>query len=152
MHLSGFPRPALIEIKPELEFEDLENQKIYDVHSHPVLSMMRSFRDTVYSPVACIFGQPGDHRVWFFGWTLSDGGGGEFEDQNAFWCVSNGTVTLNVHIDNPDRQICSGNLGDALTRHFTYPRDYGFVVEPIELAICCARHARFEHGEKPFVR
>ena len=83
---------------------------------------------------------------------MSSGSAGEYEDDNAILCVSNGQVTLNVHIASPDREIYSDNLHGPALKHFTNARDYGLIVEPIENALAHARQARFEHGEKPEIR
>jgi hypothetical protein len=112
---------------------------------------MRRFRGCQPWPVACIVGQPGEHRIWFFGWDLSSSSAGEYEDNNALWCVANDQVTLNVHISNPDREIYSDSLYGDLLPHFTYARDHRFILGPIENALLMARQARFEHGQKPSV-
>lgn len=151
-YLPDFWLPELklwVEIKGELNFEDNETGKAIGVYSQPVLNLMRKFRDSQEWPVACIFGQPGDHRIWFFAWDLSDSSGGNYEDSDAAWCVSNGVVTLNVHITSSDRHIYADSLYGPKLEHFTYARDHDYAVKPIERAITRARQARFEHGETP---
>lgn len=162
-YLPDFWLPSLklwVEIKAELDFVERsvpddcgfvlsENEKIY---SCPVLDLLRRFRDCQPWPVACCVGQPGDHRIWFFGYDMSSSSAGEHECNDANWCVANGQVTLNVHIASPDREIYADNLNGPVLEHFTYARDFGFILEPIENALTHARQARFEHGEKPEIR
>ena len=83
---------------------------------------------------------------------MSDDNSGEYEDVGSIWCVANGQVTLNVHIYNPTREIYSDGLYGPVLKYFTYARDYGYVLEPIENALRHAKQARFEHGEKPQIR
>ena len=154
-YLPDFWIPSLnlwIEVKGDLNFEDQEKGGKYSYFSHPVLKLMRKFRDSQPWPVACIFGQPGQHRIWFFAWDMSYSSAGEFEDDDAFWCVSNGKVTLNVHILNSDRDIYADRLYGPKLDHFTYARDYDYAIKPIQNALKPARRARFEYGEKPHVR
>ncbi|PKN68488.1 MAG: hypothetical protein CVU54_14315 [Deltaproteobacteria bacterium HGW-Deltaproteobacteria-12] len=125
---------------------------IQHLRSCELFQLMRRFRNSQQWPVACIIGQPGKHRIWFFGWDLSNTSGGEFEDDNALWCIANGQVTLDVHIKSPDREIYSDSLYGPVLEHFTYARDHRYIVGPIEDALKQARQARFEHGEKPEVR
>lgn len=154
-YLPDFWLPALklwVEIKGELDFIDHENSTTYSYFSHPVIQLMRSFRDNQQWPVACIIGQPGEHSICFFAWDETPGSFGCYEDHNSFWCVSNGRVTLNVNVKSPSREIHADIQAESLLEHFTYARDYGYVVEPIENALLHARQARFEHGEKPRIR
>jgi len=154
-YLPDFWLPSLqlwVEIKSELDFTDPENSDKFTYSSQPLLQLMRKFRDSQPWPVACIFGQPGDHRTWFFGWDMSYSSAGEYEDSEAVWCISHGKVTLNVHIVSSDRDIYADSLYGPKLDHFTYARDYGYVIEPVENAIRNARRARFEHGEKPQIR
>ena len=125
---------------------------IQQVRSCELFQMLRRFKNCQEWPVACIIGQPGKHRIWFFGWDLSDSSGGEYEDDNAIWCVANGRVTLDVHIKSPDREIYSDSLYGTVLEHFTYARDHRYIIGPINDALKHARQARFEHGEKPEVR
>ena len=162
-YLPDFWMPSLklwVEIKSELTFVERKvpdcsafalskGEKLY---SCPELDLMRKFRDYQPWPVACIVGQPGKHRIWFFAWDMSGSSAGSYEDDDAFWCLSNGKVALNVHIVSPYREIYADNLYGPVLEHFTYARDYGYVLEPIENALTHARQARFEHGEKPKIR
>jgi hypothetical protein len=125
-----------------------KNENLY---SCPVLDQMRWFRGCQKWPVALIVGQSGDHRIWFFGWDMSNSSAGEYEDSDALWCVAYGKVTLNVHITSPDREIYSDSLYGEVMKHFTDARDQRYTFEPIEEALLKARQARFEHGEKPNV-
>ena len=102
-------------------------------------------------PVALIVGQPGDQRIWFFAWDMSDDNASEYEDGDAFWCIVNGKPTLNVNITNPDREIYSDSLYGEAMKQFTLARDQRYVVSSVENALMQARQARFEHGEKPRV-
>ncbi|MDM7986232.1 MAG: hypothetical protein QUS13_02740 [Smithella sp.] len=125
-----------------------QHEKLY---SCPELDLMRRFRSSQPWPVALSAGQPGDHRIWFFGWDMSYSSAGEYEDKDAVWCCSRGRVTLKVNITARDREIYSDCLyGDAL-KHFTDARDHGYTLGPIDKALRLARQARFEHGEKPMV-
>lgn len=159
-YLPDFWLPSLklwIEIKSELEIVEsissdsclLTAPLIQKLRACDLFQLMRRFRDSQAWPVACIIGQPGKHRIWFFGWDLSDTSGGEYEDDNAIWCVANGQVTLDVHIKNPNREIYSDSLYGPVLEHFTYARDHRFILRPIKDALTQARQARFEHGEKP---
>jgi len=161
-YLPDFWLPSLrlwVEIKPHLEdagcseadFRNLDAETVREVCLCDLFNLMRLFRDSQEWPVACIVGQPGIHRIWFFGWDLSDGGGGAYEDDDARWCVANGQVTLDVHIKSPDREIYADSLYGPCLEHFTLARDYKFILRPIKEALKFARHARFEHGEKPEV-
>lgn len=154
-YLPDFWLPSLrmwVEIKAELESEDHEKPERVSYFSHPVLELMRKFRSSQSWPVACIFGQPGNHRIWFFAWDMSHSSAGEYEDDDASWCISHGQVALNVHIISSDRDIYADNLYGPKLESFTYARDYGYIVEPIENALIHARQARFEHGERPQIR
>ncbi len=114
--------------------------------------MLRRFKNCQEWPVACIVGQPGKHRIWFFGWDMSSSSAGEFEDDDARWVVANGRVTLDVHITSSDREIYADALyGDCL-KHFTDARDHKYILRPINEALKHARQARFEYGEKPEVK
>jgi hypothetical protein len=158
-YLPDFWLPSLklwVEIKGEVDF--IENTvsecspfASSKVDSCPVLDLMRRFRRCQPWPVACIVGQPGEHRIWFFGWDMSYSSAGEYEDNNAIWCVADGHVTLNVHISSPDRDIYSDSLYGPVLPHFTYARDHRYILEPIENALMQARQVRFEHGKKPQV-
>ena len=112
---------------------------------------MRRFRDSQEWPVACIIGQPGNHRIFFFGWDLSDSSGGAFECDNATLCVANGQVTLDLHINSSGREIYADSLYGPCLEHFTYARDYGYSLRKVKDALKKARQARFEFGEKPEV-
>lgn len=122
---------------------------IQKLRSCEMFQLMRRFRNSQEWPVACIIGQPGKHRIWFFGWDMSDSSAGEFEDDNARWCIANGKVTLDVHIKNWGREIYSDSLYGPILEHFTYARDYKSIYYPIKTALKKARQARFEYGEKP---
>ena len=135
-----------------LDADPFSKPMIQKLRSCDLFQSMRKFRDSQKWPVACIIGQPGQHRIWFFAWDLSNGSGGEFEDDNALWCVANGQVTLDVHIKNPDREIYADSLYGPVLEHFTYARDHRYILRPIKDALKQARQARFEHGEKPEVR
>ena len=161
-YLPDFWLPSLkmwVEIKPFIEYtgslsldaDPFSAPVIQKLRNCDLFRMLRRFKNCQEWPIACIVGQPGKHRIWFFGWDLSDSSGGEYEDDNAAWCVANGQVTLNVHIASPDREIYSDSLyGDCL-EHFTYARDHRHIVGPINAALKHARQARFEHGETPEV-
>jgi hypothetical protein len=161
-YLPDFWLPSLnlwVEIKPDLEIAayteldccHLETTTIQEMRSSELFKLMRLFRDSQEWPIACIIGQPGKHRIWFFGWDLSDSSGGAYEDDDARWCVANGRVTLDVHISDTDREIYADSLyGDCL-KHFTLARDHKFILRPIKDALKEARQARFEHGETPEV-
>jgi hypothetical protein len=162
-YLPDFWLPSLnmwVEIKSEISIIQsisldscpFSTSVIQHLRSCELFQLMRRFRNSQEWPVACIIGQPGKHRVWFFGWDLSNTSGGEFEDDNAIWCIANGQVTLDVHISSPDREIYSDSLYGPILEHFTYARDHRYIVGPIEDALTQARQARFEHGEKPEVR
>jgi hypothetical protein len=162
-YLPDFWLPSLnlwIEIKPELNFVEsvpldarpFTASTIQTLRSCELFQLLRQFRDSQQWPVACIIGQPGKHRIWFFAWDLSNSSGGEYEDDNALWCVANGRVTLDVHIKSPDREIYSDSLYGAVMKHFSYARDHRCIDGPIEDALKHARQARFEHGEKPEIR
>ena len=113
---------------------------------------MRRFRNCQFWPVACIVGQPTDHKIWFFAWDMSDSSAGEYENDNSHWCVTNGQVTLNVNISSPERNIYSDSCYGPVLEHFTYARDFKPILGPVKDALKQARQARFEHGEKPEVR
>jgi len=161
-YLPDFWMPSLkmwIEIKPFIEsagsvslddrpFNPMVIQKLRNCD---LFRMLRRFKNCQEWPVACIVGQPGKHRIWFFGWDLSNTSAGEFEDDNAQWVVANDRVTLDLHIKSPDREIFADSLYGVCLEHFTYARDYSFVSRPIKDALKQARQARFEHGEKPEV-
>ncbi len=162
-YLPDFWLPSLklwVEIKSELNFleyvvPDFYNaalSRIEKLYSCPELNLMRRFRDCQPWPVACVAGQPGKHKIWFFGSDMSSSSAGEYEDSNALWCVANGQVTLNVHISSPDREIYGDSLNGPMLEHFTLARDHKFIVGPIEDALKKARQARFEHGEKPEIK
>lgn len=159
-YLPDFWLPSLkmwVEIKPDLvisEYTELDSRHldlttIQQMRSGELLNLMRLFRDSQEWPVACIIGQPGKHSIWFFGWDLSDSSGGEYEDDDARWCVANGQVTLDVNIASPDREIYADSLYGPCLDHFTLARDHKFILRPIKDALKLARQARFEHGEKP---
>jgi hypothetical protein len=162
-YLPDFWLPSLklwVEIKSELTWVEhnvpdcsaFASSQIDKLYSCPELDLMRRFRDCQSWPVACIVGQPGEHRIWFFAWDMSDSSAGNYEDDDAFWCISKGQVALNVHIVSPHRNIYADTLYGPILEHFIYARDYGYVLEPIENALTHARQARFEYGEKPQVR
>ena len=134
-----------------LDADPFSTPMIQKLRSCDLFKLMRLFRNGQHWPIACIIGQPGQHRIWFFGWDLSNSSGGEFEDDNASWCVANGQVTLDLHIKSPDREIYADNLYGPVLEHFTYARDHRYILRPIKDALKQARQARFEHGEKPEV-
>ncbi len=135
-----------------LDADPFSTPMIQKLRSCDLFKLMRRFRNSQEWPIACIVGQPGQHRIWFFGWDLSSSSGGEFEDDNAAWCIANGKVTLDLHIKSPDREIYADNLYGPVLEHFTYARDHRYILRPIKDALKSARQARFEHGEKPEVR
>lgn len=159
-YLPDFWLPSLnlwVEIKPDLamaEYTELDSRHldlsaIQEMRSGELFNLMRRFRDSQEWPVACIIGQPSKHRIWFFGWDLSDSSGGAYEDDDARWCVANGRVTLDVHISDTDREVYADSLYGPCLEHFTLARDYKFVLRPIKDALILASQARSEHGEKP---
>ena len=135
-----------------LDADPFSTPMIQKLRSCDLFKLMRRFRNGQHWPIACIIGQPGQHRIWFFGWDLSNSSGGEFEDDNASWCIANGKVTLDLHIKTPDREIYADNLYGPVLEHFTYARDHRYILRPIKDALEQARQARFEHGEKPEIR
>jgi len=161
-YLPDFWLPTLkmwFEVKGELTLVEQElpedsglflrqHEKLY---SCPELDLMRRFRSSQPWPVALSAGQPGDHRIWFFGWDMSYSSAGEYEDNNAFWCIANGKPTLNVNIMSPGREIYSDCLYGDVLKHFTDARDHGYTLGPIDNALRLARGARFEHGETPMM-
>lgn len=162
-YLPDFWLPSLklwVEIKNELTLiertvpEDcgFVSSKIEKLYSCPELELMRRFRNCQFWPVACIVGQPGEHRIWFFAWDMSESSAGEYENDDSHWCVTNGQVTLNVHISNPERKIYADSCYGQVLEHFTYAGEHGYILESIENALTHARQARFEHGEKPLIR
>ncbi len=162
-YLPDFWIPSLklwVEIKDELNFieytlpegSSFALPKIERLYHCPELNLMRKFRDSQQWPVACIAGQPGKQKIWFFAWDMSDDSAGEYENDNASWCIANGHVTLNVNINSPGREIYADSCYGSVLEHFTYARDHKYIVTPIEEALKKARQARFEHGEKPEVR
>jgi len=161
-YLPDFWLPSLklwVEIKPDEDnlVSIISNPGILDtsvldkLRSSKTFNLMRQFRRSQEWPIACILGQPGGHRIFFFGWDLSDSSGGEFECDNATWCVANGQVTLDVHIKSSGREIYADSLYGQCLEHFTYARDYGYNLRPVKDALKKARQARFEHGETPEV-
>jgi hypothetical protein len=162
-YLPDFWLPSLkmwVEIKSDLEIDDsapagcdfFSAAFIQKIWSCDLFILMRRFRNSQQWPVACIVGQPGQHRIWFFGWDMSDSSAGEYEDDNAMLCIANGRVTLDVHMKCPDTEIYADSLYGPVLEHFTYARDHRSMVGPIRDALLQARQARFEHGEKPEVR
>lgn len=161
-YLPDFWLPTLrlyFEVKGELtlvEHELQEDSGLFlrqheKLYSCPELDLMRRFRSSQPWPVALSGGQPGDHRIWFFGWDMSYSSAGEYEDKDAAWCCSRGQVTLKVNIAARDREIYSDCLYGDVLKHFTDARDHGYTLGPIDKALRLARQARFEHGEKPIV-
>lgn len=162
-YLPDFWLPSLkmwVEIEPDLELAEyteldcrhLEAETIQEMRSGKLFNLMRLFRDSQEWPIACIIGQPGKHRIWFFGWDLSDNSGGAYEDDAAQWCVANGQVTLDVHVRDTDREIYADSLYGPCLEHFTLARDHKFILRPIKDALKVASQARFEHGETPEVQ
>jgi hypothetical protein len=142
-YLPDFWLPSLklwVEVKSDIEIiesipadSDLFSAPlIQKLRSCDLFKLMRRFRDSQQWPVACIIGQPGKHRIWFFGWDMSDSSAGEYEDDNAILCMANGRVTLDVHIKSPDREIYSDSLYGPVLEHFTYARDHRSMVGPIK--------------------
>jgi hypothetical protein len=162
-YLPDFWLPSMkmwVEIKSELNFIECETTGLFasstsrdeKLYVYPELVLMKRFRDCQAWPVACIVGQPGHHSIWFFAWDMSSSSAGDYQSSDAIWCVSNGHVTLNVNIVTPDREIYADGLNGPVLQHFTFSRDHGYILEPIENALRHARQARFEHGEKPRIR
>lgn len=162
-YLPDFWLPSLkmwVEIKSDIDIVEtmsldaspFSTPVVQHLRSCDLFKLMRRFRDNQKWPIACIIGQPGKHRIWFFGWDLSNSSGGEFEDDNALWCVANGRVTLDLHIKSPDREIYADSLYGPVLEHFTFARDHKYILRPIKDALKQARQARFEHGEKPEAR
>lgn len=129
-YLPDFWLPSLklwVEIKSELTWVEhkvpdccaFASPQIEKLYSCPELDLMRRFRDCQSWPVACIVGQPGKHRIWFFAWDMQVAAPAAMEMMMPSWCISNGQVALAVHIVSPYREIYADQLDGPVLQHFT---------------------------------
>jgi hypothetical protein len=136
-----------VEIKAELSWiEHKRNSYIW--HESKELVKCEKFKNAQEWPVACVVGTPGDEKIYFYAWDVTDSSGGSYDDDDSQWCFSNAIFTLDPNPGRTDRVFISDDLGGEVMEQFTYPRDYGRVREDlIKKAVVAARSARFEFGE-----
>lgn len=147
-YLPDFWLPGLklwVEVKGELTWVSHESGGFKYAVS-PQLELCETFRNAQMWPIACVVGQPGNERVWFFATDATDGSAGAYMDEDSCWCVSNGRVTLDVHICRDDRNIFTQDWEPL--PWFKDSFRHGCDRAPIEQAYRAARSARFEYGEK----
>lgn len=118
-------------------------------HYSPQLDLALAFKDHQEWPVACAVGPVDKCQIFFYAWDYTDSSGGNYVDENARWCFSNGVATLDVNAGREDRIIVADNLMGPDLPWFTYPRDYGSDGIKVLRAMQAACSARFEHGERP---
>ncbi len=116
-------------------------------YAYPELERLERFTQSQEWPLACAVGPIGDHRIWFWGWDLTDSSGGSYECQDAEWCFSNGIFTLDVKPRRSDRVFLADDLMGEAMPQFSYARDFGCDRRAVHAAYAAARQARFEHDD-----
>jgi hypothetical protein len=154
-YLPDFWIPSLklwVEIKGELTWVEKTIPptkycpRPYTYSVSPELELCEKFKEAQEWPVACVVGQPGHERIWFWGWDLTDSSGGSFSDDDCHWCHSNGRFTLNVNRGR-DTTFYSDNLMGETMPQFEWPYEDGFSIKMVEKAVVAARQARFDHQQ-----
>lgn len=155
-----------IEVKGELDWHKKTTESGYTYYVSPQLDKCETFRDSQEWPVACIVGTPGEERIWFYAWDLSDSSGGCFQCDNARWYLDypgDKTRILTLDVGAAGRSIIADNLcgidmpwfehailttdeacADGSVRALASHMGRNiYIPEAYE----AARSARFEHGE-----
>lgn len=148
-YLPDFWLPSLklwVEIKGEVNWIKNDNGWTYSSE----LDKCEKFKDAQEWPVACVIGTPGEERIHFFAWDVTDSSGGSYQDDDSKWYITeDGIVTLDVNPHRDDRSFISNNLCGIPMPWFEKHKPAILGKYLLKNAYEYARSARFEHGETP---